>query len=229
MTRAEHDLPDLRVDVPTLEPDEAFLGMLAARAAGSVADDPPAVYFPGAGWRVGLAAASVAAVAGGVTWLAATTTGDDSAPPSPPPVTQPTDPDSVTEVPAQGTGSGSVDGLAPDRPGDHPDPSGSVPLQQQPGVGSTPGGTDPDVHVEQPGPPDHTGPPDQPGQADPPQPPEHTGPPKDPGAPEHTGPPEDPGRSGDRAPAEPGPKSGDGTRDDSGDDRVGGTGAAGER
>ena len=104
MARAEHGHPDLRASVPTLEPDEAFLARLSELAAGSGASRPPAGVPSLPGWRVGLAAASVAAVVGGLAWLAAAVTGDESPPPSPTPVTQPTDPESDRVGPGRADG-----------------------------------------------------------------------------------------------------------------------------
>ena len=90
MARPEHEIPDLRAPVPTLEPDDAFLARLSELAAGSGASRPPAGVPSLPGWRVGLAAASVAAVVGGGAWLATAVTGEDAPPPPPrTPATQP--------------------------------------------------------------------------------------------------------------------------------------------
>ena len=108
MARPEHPLPDLRATVPTLEPDDAFLARLSELAAGSGTSRPPAGDPSQPGWRVGLAAASVAALVGGVAWIATTVTGDESPPPPVDPVTQPTDgsPDSTQETGPQGVPTG---------------------------------------------------------------------------------------------------------------------------
>ena len=93
MARAEHGHPELRASVPTLEPDEAFLARLSELAAGSGASRPPAGAPSLPGWRVGLAAASVAAVVGGLAWLAAAVSGRRvAADATDTPATQPTDP-----------------------------------------------------------------------------------------------------------------------------------------
>ena len=102
MARPGHGLPDLRGDVPTLEPDEAFLARLSELAAGSGASRPPAGAPSLTGWRVGLAAACTAAVVGGVAVLAAVIGGDEVPTPPVTPATHPTDPDpngTDTDVP----------------------------------------------------------------------------------------------------------------------------------
>src|SRR5262245_7816827 len=125
MARPERELPDLRASVPTLEPDDAFLARLSELAAGSGASRPPAGVPSLPGWRVGLAAASVAAVVGGGAWLAAAVTGDDTETPPTPPATQPTD-----------TGTGGVDEDVPTGGSD----SGAGPDQNTEPAGSAPGG-----------------------------------------------------------------------------------------
>ncbi len=126
MARAEYGPPELRASVPTLEPDEAFLARLSELAAGSGASRPPAGDPSLPGWRVGLAAASVAAVVGGLAWLASSVSGDESPPPSPPPVTQPTDPRQTgtnQELPegSRDSGAGSAEN---EGPGGSRDPGG---------------------------------------------------------------------------------------------------------
>lgn len=81
----DSDAPELRLAVPTLEPDDAFVDRLAALAARSAPPTPLAAARSAArgGWRVTVAAAGVAGVVGGGAWLAAAVTG--SASPTPPP------------------------------------------------------------------------------------------------------------------------------------------------
>ena len=109
MARSGHELPDMRASVPTLEPDDAFLARLSELAAGSGTSRPPAGVPSLPGWRVGLAAASVAAVVSGGAWLATAVTGEDApSPPSRTPATQPTDPEQSgsDDVPTGGMDSG---------------------------------------------------------------------------------------------------------------------------
>lgn len=110
MARHERELPDLRASVPTLEPDDAFLARLAELATGSGTSRPPAGVPSLPGWRVGLAAVSVAAIVGGAAWVATALTGDEApSPPSPSPATQPSDPGasgSDEDVPTGGSDSG---------------------------------------------------------------------------------------------------------------------------
>lgn len=76
-----HERPTerLRVDVPTLEPDPAFLGMLAHLSAGSQAAAPRTTRS--AGFRMVVATGSVAVIAT-ATWAAGVPTGG-GVPPSP--------------------------------------------------------------------------------------------------------------------------------------------------
>lgn len=93
MVRSENSAPDLRVAVPTLEPDPAFLAQLSGMAAGSGAAGPPAGGM-GPGWRTGLVTASVATVMVSGAWVAAAVIGDaDTAPTRPTsPITHQVDP-----------------------------------------------------------------------------------------------------------------------------------------
>ncbi len=149
MARAEHGHPELRASVPTLEPDEAFLARLSELAAGSGASRPPAGVPSLPGWRVGLAAASVVAVVGGLAWLAAAVSGDESPPPPVTPVTQPTDSgpsESDQDLPTGGNDAG-VESDETAGPGGSSDPGGAPGSR----VGSAPGGgSDPQVEVEGP-------------------------------------------------------------------------------
>lgn len=80
--------PDLRVPIPTLEPDDAFLARLSALAAsGAPATEGPR---PIPTWRVVLAAASVAAVLIGVAWLSGLTPTEEPVPAPPATSTTPT-------------------------------------------------------------------------------------------------------------------------------------------
>src|SRR6478672_6466620 len=81
---------ELGVDIPTLEPDDAFVARLADLATRSA----PAATIGGrsvarGGWRVAVAAASVAGVVGGGAWLAAAVTGSPAPTPPAPPATHP--------------------------------------------------------------------------------------------------------------------------------------------
>jgi len=75
----------LRTPAPTLEPDDAFLARLSSLAAAG-APAPASAAAPRVTWRVGLAAASVAAVLVGVAWLSGlgTTDSPDPLPPATP-------------------------------------------------------------------------------------------------------------------------------------------------
>ena len=123
MARSRHELPDMRASVPTLEPDDAFLARLSELAAGSGTSRPPAGVPSLPGWRVGLAAASVAAVVSGGAWLATAVTGEDApSPPSRTPATQPTDPapSESDGVPTGGRDSGAGPGQNSELGGSNP-------------------------------------------------------------------------------------------------------------
>ena len=74
----------LRTPAPTLEPDDALLARLSSLAA-SGAPAPAGAAAPRMTWRVGLAAASVAAVLVGGTWLTGFADNGSPAPPATPP------------------------------------------------------------------------------------------------------------------------------------------------
>ena len=116
---------DLRTPAPTLEPDDVFLARLSSLAAAG-ADVPWGAPAPLATWRVGLAAASVAAVLVGVAWLGGL---DPSGSPNPAPATTPTAP---VETP---TAAGRTPG-----PGRGTDPVGA----SVPAFGATPPATQAD-------------------------------------------------------------------------------------
>lgn len=106
--------PDLRLAVPTLEPDPAFLAELSEMAAGSGAAGPPAGTM-GLGWRTGLAAAGVATVVASSAWMAAAMIGDSDGAPHKPasPITQPAEPRSGERGPDTATRDDSdTDGTA---------------------------------------------------------------------------------------------------------------------
>src|SRR5689334_5563682 len=88
---------DLRTPAPTLEPDDIFVARLSALAAAG-ANAPRGAAAPVPTWRVGLAAASVAAVLVGVAWLAGLSPGDEPEP-APSPATTPTAPQETTTAP----------------------------------------------------------------------------------------------------------------------------------
>ncbi|MCW2773793.1 MAG: hypothetical protein JWN91_2119 [Nocardioides sp.] len=87
----------LRAVVPTLEPDEAFLARLSSLAAAG-APVRESAAAPHATWRVGLVAASVAAVLVGAAWL--TGLGSPDGPdPTPAPTTPASTPGSPDPTP----------------------------------------------------------------------------------------------------------------------------------
>ena len=144
MARNERSNPDLRVAAPTLEPSETFLAQLSALAAGSATNGPPAGTVPGSGWRVGLAAASVAVVLAGGAAVAATLHGDGR-PDSPPvPASEPAEPehDDLTRAPSPVPSPDTGDADRSQTPEDPASPMTS-PADQ-------PNGGDPDSVGEQP-------------------------------------------------------------------------------
>jgi hypothetical protein len=91
---------DLRTPAPTLEPDDAFVAQLSSLAAAGANAPQGEAPAPPATWRVGLAAASVAAVLVGVAWLAGLDpTGSPD--PAPPPATTPTAPEDTSSSAAR--------------------------------------------------------------------------------------------------------------------------------
>jgi hypothetical protein len=86
MSDQSPSLPDLRVPAPQLEPDDAFVAQLASLAAASATAPPRSTA---SSWRIGLAAAAVAAVLGGGAWLSSTLTGTDAPAPPTSPATRP--------------------------------------------------------------------------------------------------------------------------------------------
>lgn len=87
MAGPTYDEKSLRVDIPTLEPEDFFVARLAslaatARLGGSTAARPRNAA------KIALAAASVALIAGGGAWASGSLPGDDR---PQPPVTRPTD------------------------------------------------------------------------------------------------------------------------------------------
>lgn len=110
-------LRSLRVDVPTLEPDPVFLGMLADLSASS----RPTVHKTArsTGLRLVAAMASVAVVAG-ATWAAGLHTGRET-PLSPAPLVAPTETGTTpspgpTATPHSGGASVTGDSLSPESP-----------------------------------------------------------------------------------------------------------------
>lgn len=96
---------DLRTPIPTLEPDDAFVAQLSARAAAGAPVEITA--RPVSTWRVGFAAAAVALVLVGVAWLAGLRPGGTDTAPPPGPVDSPTPsptfvPDTTALDPASG-------------------------------------------------------------------------------------------------------------------------------
>src|SRR6478672_10571617 len=95
---------ELGVEIPTLEPDDVFIARLAALAAQAT---PPMVHpVARGGWRIAVAAASVAGVVGGGAWLAAAVTGTESPAPPTPPATHP-QPDRDPATPTRPGGGAS--------------------------------------------------------------------------------------------------------------------------
>ena len=126
---ADHPIrgSDLRVVVPTLEPDEAFLGSLSLLAAAGGAT-PPTGRPPRSGWWVGLAAASVAAVLLVIAWLGGL--GSSVTPdPTPAPASEPARPDaSRTAAPTHpGRGIGPRGHTSTAGPGAPSSGTGAIP------------------------------------------------------------------------------------------------------
>ena len=113
----------LRTPAPTLEPDDVLLARLSALAAAG-APAPASAAAPRVNWRVGLAAASVAAVVVGAAWLGGL--GGADTPHDPAPADSPTAPGpspSTSDSPdASRSPSTSITGL----PGGLPPGPGSV-------------------------------------------------------------------------------------------------------
>lgn len=81
---------ELRVEIPSLEPEGVLLDQLAALARDSATQGPPARTAPWTGWRVALAAVAAASVIGGGAFVAAAMTGEGARTPAPQgPVTHP--------------------------------------------------------------------------------------------------------------------------------------------
>lgn len=130
MARPDGRRPDLRVDVPTLEPDPALLARLSELAVGSGAGRPSAVTSWGHGWRAGLAAAAVATVIGGGAWLATSTGGEGPSTP----------PDAPATRPDQSTGGGEP-GASDTAPPSGSRSSPGPPTDTGPAGGGAPGRT----------------------------------------------------------------------------------------
>lgn len=122
---------ELRAVVPTLEPDEAFLAQLSARAAAGAMSASAA--RPAGGWRVALAPVAVAAVLVGIAWLTGVR---PSGLTDPTPAPQPTDATThASHSASPGTTSRPASATSPSRPtratGAHPStpapPQGSAP------------------------------------------------------------------------------------------------------
>jgi hypothetical protein len=153
---------DLRAPVSTLEPDDALLARLSSLAAAGTADSTKAAP-PRVTWRVGLAAASVAAVLVGIAWLSAVGPADQPAP-SPSPATTPAGPDRLsttapTTTPAPRTRRVPTTAAGGDPGGSQGQPPGggapSDGPDQQPGQANSQG-TGPG-NVSGGGPDDHAG------------------------------------------------------------------------
>jgi hypothetical protein len=166
----------LRTPAPTLEPDEAFLARLSSLAAAG-APAPVGAAAPRVSWRVGLAAASVAAVLVGAAWLGGL--GDTEVPAPPSPATTPSGPTTLPSTTTDATSGESSDSSGergetstsqiadPDSEGAGSNPSGVPPGQDDPegdeGSHGTPGagqGQDPgdqETGHQGPGPDEHAG------------------------------------------------------------------------
>ncbi|HEY0904316.1 MAG TPA: hypothetical protein VGE14_10550 [Marmoricola sp.] len=126
----------LRTPAPTLEPDDILLARLSALAAAG-APAPASAAAPRVNWRVGLAAASVAAVVVGAAWLGGlggTDTQNDPAPADTPTAPAPsrgtTDSPSTTHSPS--TSITSLPGGLPAGPGSVLDPGTGTSDDQPP-------------------------------------------------------------------------------------------------
>ncbi|HEY1116588.1 MAG TPA: hypothetical protein VGE43_02715, partial [Acidimicrobiales bacterium] len=120
----------LRTPAPTLEPDDVLLARLSALAAAG-APAPASAAAPRVNWRVGLAAASVAAVVVGAAWAGGL--GGTDAPDDPAPANTPTAPGpsaSTTGSPdatrSPGTSITSLPGGLPPGPGSVLDPDAAT-------------------------------------------------------------------------------------------------------
>lgn len=100
MARREQGLPDLRVAVPTLEPDDFFVARLAQLAASAGSPAGAAASRSRPAWNVALAAASVAVIATGGAWASGVLPGTESPLRPTSPATRPVQP---TPLPPPGT------------------------------------------------------------------------------------------------------------------------------
>lgn len=141
MAGARQGVPDLRIGVPTLEPDPAFIAQLAALAAAAAV---PVVIRPRQHLKVALAAASVAAIATGGAWASGALSGNDTpAPPSRPvdhpsvPVTTPSEPTGEDAASRDGEPKDSSPGtdVRTTQPGEQP---GGYPGDEAPEYGAGP-------------------------------------------------------------------------------------------
>lgn len=155
MTRPEQRTPDLRVAVPTLEPDDVFLAQLSTLAASTPTASTSAT---GTAWRAALAAASVVAVVGGGAALANTLSQDPEQPPTSP-LTRPADP--VTSEPER-SGAGGHPSRDHDVKSGGSD-SGSSPATEVDGPESQPATSGSGLPAETDGPADSTDGPDDDG------------------------------------------------------------------
>ncbi|HEU4812319.1 MAG TPA: hypothetical protein VFT00_09265 [Nocardioides sp.] len=151
MAGARQGVPDLRIGVPTLEPDPVFITQLAAIAAAAGAAGGFAAVRPRPHHlKVALAAASVAAIATGGAWASVALSGNNAPTPPSGPVDHPTAPlMTPTEAPDDDT---AVDDQAPEgsapgadartaRPDDQQgEPTGGSRSAGAPGDGAAPAG-----------------------------------------------------------------------------------------
>lgn len=120
----------LRTPAPTLEPDDVLLARLSALAAAG-APAPASAAAPRVNWRVGLAAASVAAVVVGAAWvggLGGTEPRDEPGPANTPtaPGPSPSTTDSPDATRSPGTSITSLPGGLPAGPGSVLDPDAAT-------------------------------------------------------------------------------------------------------
>lgn len=137
----DHQLRDeLRAAVPALEPDEAFLAQLSARATAGAMTAAPA--RPAGGWRVALAPVAVAAVLVGIAWLTGLRPSGIT---DPTPAPQPTDAttNSTTRAPSPASTPRPASSTAHSHPSGTPGTRPSTPAAQ--GAGGPSGHANPET------------------------------------------------------------------------------------